>query len=118
MAGNITRLPLSSITFGRPWCWPSHVPQTRLICDRTQALELARFFWELPQDQSSGLNPNCSAHWCWSGCVSRWTSQSRNVSVDVSLTQLEGTGQLAQDLADSAQEQSVPKGLWPECVGK
>ena len=62
MAGNITRLPLSSITFGRPWCWPSHVPQTRLICDHTQALELARFFWELPRDQSSGLNPNCSAH--------------------------------------------------------
>ena len=26
--------------------------------------------------------------------------------------------QLARDLADSAQEQSVPKGLWPECAGK
>ena len=31
MAGNITRLPLSSITFGRPWCWASHVLQTTLI---------------------------------------------------------------------------------------
>ena len=61
---------------------------------------------------------HCSAHWYWSGCVSRWTSLSRNASVDVSLTQLEGTGQLARDVADSAQEQSVPKGLWQECAGK
>ena len=74
--------------------------------------------YELPRDQSSGLNPSCSLHWCWSCCVSRWTSQSRNASVDVSLTQLEGTGQPARHLADSAQEQSVPKRLWPECAGR
>ena len=58
MAGNFTRLPLSSTTFERPCCWPSHVPQTRLTCDRTQVPELARSFLELPQDQSSGSNPN------------------------------------------------------------
>ena len=30
--------------------------QTRLTCDRTQALELARFFWELPQPTGQRAN--------------------------------------------------------------
>ena len=41
-AGSTTRPPPLNSTFGRPWCLPSLLPLTRLICDRTQAEERAR----------------------------------------------------------------------------
>ena len=69
MAGNITRLPLPSSTFGRPWSLPNHAPQTRPTCVLTQDRAPAPCCTELRQAWSSRSPGNISARWFWRGCV-------------------------------------------------
>ena len=76
MAGNITRLPLPSSTFGRPWSLPRHAPQIRPICvltlDRAPALCCTELRLAIEQ-----LTPDpVAVNALWPECVGRPVPQS------------------------------------------
>ena len=56
-AGSTIRLPVPNTNFGRRWCLPSRVLQTRPTCDRTPDHVPARCCMGPPLQQSSSVQP-------------------------------------------------------------
>ena len=118
-AGSTIRLPVPNTNFGRRWCLPSRVLQTRPTCDRTPDHVPARCCMGPPLQQSSACSPSCSARWFLSGCVCRFPSQRPGVNVEGLWIIADNSVQRANVLAVCVQEHShsrarVPRG-WRHC---
>ena len=98
-AGNTTRPPLPSTSFGRPWYLPGLLLLTKPTSDRIPVQVPATCCSGAPQVWSSKCNLKFSGHWSWRDYASHSMSQKQDVPVEFAWTNVADTVRVAQEAA-------------------